>query len=273
MPIKRDEIITSPANPRIKALVKLRDRRTQDAREHIVIDGRREMTRALKAGVVINEIYYCPALLGEDDSRGLLEPAQQRGARLIEVNETVLTKIGYGDRAEGAVAVGQRPKRSLDDIPLSPKPLLAVVEGVEKPGNLGAILRSADGAGIEAMIAIDPATDIFGPNVIRSSIGTAFSVPMVEASAEETIKWLKTHRMAIVAASPAGRKTYTDVDLTRPTAMVFGSEAHGLTQTWAQAGVIHAVVPMRGAADSLNVSITAALFFYEALRQRRAGSP
>ena len=272
MPIKRDEIITSSANPRIKAVVRLRDRRTQDARERIVIDGRREMTLALDAGIAIDEIYYCPTLLGEGDTGLLLEPAQQRGARLIEVNEAVFAKIGYGDRAEGAVAVGRRPGRSLDDIRLSSQPLVAVVEGVEKPGNLGAILRSADGAGIEAVIAVDAATDIFGPNVIRSSIGTAFSVPMVEASAEETINWLKNRRLALVAASPAGRETYTELDLTRPTAMVFGAEARGLTPAWTRAGAIHAVVPMRGRADSLNVSITAALFFYEAFRQRRAGS-
>ena len=269
--MKRDEIITSPANPRIKAVAKLRDRRALDTRSLIVIDGRREITRALEAGVAIGEVFYCPVFLGPDDDRSVLEPAQQHGSRLIEVSEAVFAKIGYGDRAECAVAVAGRPRRMLADLKLSRKPLVAVVEGVEKPGNLGAILRSADGAGIEAVIACDPATDIYGPNVLRSSLGTAFTVPLVEASAAETIDWLNARRLAIVVASPAGKTVYTDVDLTRAVALVFGSEAHGMTQAWSRAGVTHAVVPMLGRADSLNVSITAALLFYEALRQRRAG--
>jgi RNA methyltransferase, TrmH family len=266
--MKKDETITSPANPRIKEVVKLRDRRQRDACDRILIEGRREITRAIEAGVAIGEIFYCSVLLTADEGRFVLELAQQRGARLVEVNETVFAKIGYGNRAEGAVAVAQRPSRTLTDLRLGRRPLLAVVEGVEKPGNLGAILRSADGAGIEAVIAVDPVTDIYGPNVIRSSLGTAFSVAFVEATTAETMKWLNDHRISIVAASPVGRTVYTDVDLTAPVVMVFGSEARGLTEAWNAPGVTHAVVPMMGRADSLNVSITAALFFYEALRQR-----
>ncbi|HVP12998.1 MAG TPA: RNA methyltransferase [Phycisphaerae bacterium] len=269
--MKSDEVITSPQNPRIKAVARLRDHRTHDARDQIVIDGRRELARALEAGVAIGEIFYCPALLGADDSQALLEPAQERGARLVEVNEAVFAKLSYGDRAEGAVAVAQRPARKLADLRLSRTALLAVVEGIEKPGNLGAILRSADGAGVEAVIAADPVTDIYGANVIRSSLGTAFSVPLVEATTAETIEWLDEHRLSIVAASPVGKTPYTDVAMAGPTALVLGSEADGLTPAWSKAGVIQAAVPMLGKADSLNVSITAALFFYEALRQRRAG--
>jgi len=260
--------ISSPQNDRIKEVVRLRDHRGRDERGRIVIDGRRELLRAVEAGVEITELYYCPSLLGADDEEQVLAPARDRQVELVEVTESVFTKMSYGDRAEGLLAVARRPTRTLDDLRLGPQPLIAVVEGVEKPGNLGAILRSADAAGVAAVIAADPATDIYGPNAIRASLGTVFSVPLVEATAEETSLWLDRRGLSIVAASPTGGKAYTEVDMTGPTAVVLGSEAHGLTAAWQQSRIIQAVVPMRGRADSLNLSITAALFFYEALRQR-----
>lgn len=264
--------ITSQQNPRIKEVVRLRDHRGRDERARIVIDGRRELLRAAEAGVEITELYYCPSLLGQDDEQQVLAPARGRQVELVEVTEPVFTKMSYGDRGEGLLAVARRPTWTLDDLRLGPQPLIAVVEGVEKPGNLGAILRSADAAGVDAVIAADPATDIYGPNAIRASLGTVFSVPMVEATAEQAALWLKQRGLSSIAASPEGGHVYTEVDMTGPTAVVLGSEAHGLTEAWDHAGVIRATVPMRGRADSLNVSITAALFFYEALRQRSARS-
>jgi TrmH family RNA methyltransferase len=264
--------ITSPQNLRVKEVVRLRDHRGRDERGRIVIDGRREVLRAVEAGVEIAELYYCPSLLGADDEERVLAPARGRQIELVEVTEPVFAKMSYGDRAEGLLAVAGRPMRALDGLRLGSRPLIAVVEGVEKPGNLGAILRSADAAGVDAVIAADPAADIYGPNAIRASLGTVFTVPLVEAPAEETSLWLDRRGLSIVAACPAGGQVYTEVDMTGPTAVVLGSEAHGLTTAWQQPCIVQAVVPMRGRADSLNLSITAALFFYEALRQRGGGS-
>ncbi|MBN2563488.1 MAG: RNA methyltransferase [Phycisphaerae bacterium] len=263
------QVITSLQNPRIKAVVKLRDRHGRGRRACIMIDGRREVGRAVDMGVRIQEVFYCRTLLRHDDDRRILRSAEDRGARLAEVSEAVFAKICYGERAEGIVATATRPETGLRDLPLSECPIICVVERVEKPGNLGAVLRSADGAGVEAILAADPVTDIYGPNVIRSSLGAVFSVPLVEVSAEEAIEWLLGEQIAVVAAVPDAERAFTEVDLSGPVAVVFGSEATGLTSAWKRAGVIRASVPMLGMADSLNVSITAALFFYEAVRQRR----
>ncbi|MEE8386020.1 MAG: TrmH family RNA methyltransferase [Dehalococcoidia bacterium] len=263
------EIITSLQNPRVKEVVRMR--RGRGRSERILIDGRREIRRALEGGVHIGEVFYCGPLLGGDDEIQILRPARQRGAELTEVSESVLAKISYGDRVEGMLAVAARPQRSLSDLHLSSCPLVATVEGLEKPGNLGAILRSADAAGVEAVLVVDAVTDAYGPNVIRSSLGTIFWVPVVEVSAGEALEWLLGRRMLIVAADPSAGSLYTGVDFSGPVAVVLGNEAGGLSGAWAREEVIRARIPMIGRADSLNVSITAALFFYEALRQRGTG--
>jgi TrmH family RNA methyltransferase len=265
------EIITSAQNPRIKAVVRLRAHHGRAEQDLILIDGRREIGRALDADVRVQELFYCRRMLEPDDEPGLLQRAQRHEVGLVEVSAAVFAKVGYGERTEGLLAVAERPCRRLADLRLSDRPLIAVIEGVEKPGNLGAALRSADAAGVEAVIAADPATDIYGPNVIRSSLGTVFCVQLVAAPAPQTIAWLRERRMAIVTASPSGGATYTEVGLTGPVAVVFGSEARGLTQAWTGPDVRAATVPMLGRADSLNVSTAAALFFYEALRQRSGG--
>ncbi len=263
-----DETITSVQNPRVKAVVKLRERRARDRSGRILIDGRREIARALEAGVRFEDVFFCRGMLQATDEEVFLQPARQAGARLVEVNEAVFAKIGYGDRAEGAVVVAERPERVLDDLQLGSTPLIGIVEGIEKPGNLGAILRSADGAGVDALIVVDPVTDIYGPNVIRASLGTAFTVPLAQASSEETLSWVRARGLSMVAASPAGGGLHTDVDMSGPTAIILGAEAAGLTQTWEGGELVLATIPMLGRADSLNVAMTAALFFYEVLRQR-----
>ena len=262
------EFITSPQNPRIKALVKLREGHGGAAAGEMLIDGRREIGRAVESGAAVQELFYCRARLHAEDERLILQPAAARGARLIEVAERVIEKIVYGQRTEGIVATALRPRTRLADLRLSDRPMIAVVEGVEKPGNLGAILRSADGAGVEALLAVDAVTDVYGPNVIRASVGAIFRVPMVEVPAAEAIGWLLERKLCIVAADPAAERIYTDVDLSGPVAVVLGNEAAGLSSAWRRPDADLARVPMRGLADSLNVSITAALFFYEALRQR-----
>lgn len=265
----REETITSPQNPRIKAVARLRDRRGRTQSDLILIDGRREITRALEGQVAIEELYYCRAVLDGPAVDEVIEPARRRGSAMVEVSEPVLEKISYGNRADGLVAVARRPVKRLADLHLEVRPLVCVAERIEKPGNLGAILRSADAAGIDAVVAADPVTDVYGPNVIRASLGTVFTRPLVEATAAETLDWLRQRGLSIVAATPDGDTSFWQLDMTKPTALVLGAEAAGLSPIWRQADIVQTSIPMRGRADSLNASVTAAVFFYEAMRQRR----
>ncbi|MEK6642916.1 MAG: TrmH family RNA methyltransferase [Planctomycetota bacterium] len=264
------ESITSAANPRIKALATLRRKGASADDSRILIDGHREITRAAQAGLAMQELYLCRALLHGDDHATLVNELQTRGVWIIDVPEHVFEKIRYGDRAGGLVAVAQRPHRTLADLRLSAAPLLAIVEHVGKPGNLGAILRSADGAGVEAVLVVDSAIDVYGPNVIRAGVATIFRIPVVELTAADAAAFLATNSIQIVAASPDGRTDYTQLDYRRPTAFVFGAEDRGLSAAWTGQNITAARIPMKGIGDSLNVSTTAALFFYEAVRQRAA---
>ncbi len=265
-----DELLTSTQNPRIKALRRLRDAARDERGDAVVIDGRREIRRAFAAGIAFRELFYSRRRLQPDDEDHLLRPARTAGVRLTEVSDPVLEKICYGERHDGLVAVAERPRRQLSDLRLGRCPLLVVLEGLEKPGNLGAVLRSADAAGVEAVLVADAAADPFGPNAIRASLGTIFCVPVVETTTAEARAWLAERAIATVAADPAAATIYTNVDFSGATAIVLGSEARGLTEPWRGPDARAARVPMRGRGDSLNVSITAALFFYEALRQRTA---
>ena len=262
------ELITSTGNPRVKEALRLRGKRGRAEGEHILIDGVREIGRAVEAGVGIDEVFFCGAILAGDDAAALLKEIASGGARVTQVSESVFDKIRYGDRTGGLVAVAQRPKRTLNDLRLSTNPLIAVLEGLEKPGNLGAIVRTADAAGVEAILVVDPDTDLYGPNVIRASIGTIFCLPVVEAEVTAAMAWIQEQKLAMIAATPDGATAYTNVDFSGPVAIVFGSEAEGLSAAWRNLDPTRASVPMRGRADSLNVATTAALFFYEALRQR-----
>jgi RNA methyltransferase, TrmH family len=262
------DVITSVRNPRIQEVVKLRAGRRSAGPDEILIEGVRELQRAIDSGVIVREAFCCPGPSPSEEESQVLDALAQRQVALTKVNETVFGKIAYGDRRTGIVAVGERPKVSFDALRLSKRPLIGAVEGVEKPGNLGAVLRSADGAGVAAILAVESTTDVYGPNVIRSSLGCVFTVPVVETTAAEAFGWLMSHGIAIIAADPSAKRRYTEVDLAGPLALVFGNEAKGLTETWRRSEVVRASVPMLGRADSLNVSITAALFFYEAVRQR-----
>jgi TrmH family RNA methyltransferase len=246
-------------------ILRRRGRRSGDDR--VLIDGVREIGRAIQAGVKVTELLYCQAMM-DGQASALCNEFTLGGGNMIEVSEPVFEKIRYGDRTCGVVAIADRPGRLLSDLKLGERPLLAVIERVGKPGNLGAILRSADGAGVNGVLVVEPEIDIYGPNVIRASVSTVFSIPVVEVSLVEAIDFIRKGGLQIVAASPEGAKLYTEVDLRRPTAIVFGAEDQGLSAAWAENQAIMAKVPMRGLADSLNVSTTAALFFYEAFRQR-----
>ena len=265
--------LTSTANPRVKAVVRLRDRRERDATGQALVDGVREIGRAMDAGVGIVEVFASASLATTSEARALLARLTAAGHRTTEVSEPVLVRIAFGDRTDGIVVVIRMPRPTLGQVrlPSSPAPFIAVVEGVEKPGNLGAILRSADGAGLDAVVAADPRTDLANPNVIRASLGTIFARPVVAASTVDTLAWLRRSGLTIVAARVDGATDYAAQDLRGPVAIVLGAEAEGLSPAWLAPDIRAVRLPMHGVADSLNVSATAAVLFYEARRQRDAG--
>lgn len=260
--------LTSLQNPRVKAALSLRDRRARDRERLTLIEGYHELTLALDSGVRPIEVFYCPALIDEAAQARLLRALEAAGARLIEVDRRVFDRLAYRENPDGWLAVAPVPGRMLSEVRLGPNPLLMVTEAVEKPGNLGAILRTADAAGIDALIACDPLTDWGNPNVIRASKGTVFSVPVATAPSAAAITWLRQHGIRIVAATPAAETIYHAADLRGPVALTVGTEKHGLSRAWLDAADTAVRVPMHGKADSLNVATVAALLIYEALRQR-----
>jgi TrmH family RNA methyltransferase len=263
--------ITSPQNPRVKAAVRLRERRHREKQGRILIDGARELLRAIEAGVGLVEVFVCRPLCESDDARQVLAAIPACGAEVLDVPEPVFAKLAFGDRAEGVLGVAEMPRPALDAITLPDDPLVVVLERVEKPGNLGAVLRSADGAGLSALILADGRTDLYNPNAVRASLGTLFTMPVCSTTSKEALAWLHARGVQIVAARVDGDVPYTRVDFRRPTAIVLGNEAEGLSELWRAPDVTAVRLPMLGAADSLNVSAAAAVLFYEALRQRQAG--
>ena len=266
-PMPRQEI-TSRQNARVKEAAKLRDGRQRAKQNRFIIDGLREIGRALDAGIDLVEVFICPPLCGSPVARELGQRLDNCGAVVAEVTSEVFEKLAFGERSDGIVVVAVTPHHGIDQLELPANPLVAVLEGLEKPGNVGAILRSADGAGVDAVIVVNPETDLFNPNTIRASVGTVFSKRVCVATVEETLGKLRAASVSIIATRPDAPRHYTEVDFRNGAAIVFGSEAAGLTAAWNQADVTGVRLPMRGIADSLNVSTTAAVLFYEAQRQR-----
>jgi TrmH family RNA methyltransferase len=269
MDLKLPGPLTSTHNPRFRMALALREGRERRAHGRILIDGSREIDRALRAGVSMLEAWVDEERMAFDHpTQNLVERLAEAGASVVKASSQLLGRLAYGDRDEGVVAVAATPVSTLRDIALPEQPLIGVIEGVEKPGNLGAILRTADGAGLSALIVADPSTDLFNPNVIRASLGTVFSVPTAVARSGDVLEWLQQQSIPIVAARVDGSVEYTEVDLSGPLAIALGSEARGLSDAWGELAEASVRVPMLGVADSLNVSATAAVLFYEALRQR-----
>jgi TrmH family RNA methyltransferase len=263
--------ITSLQNPRVKAAARLRDRRGRDKQARILIDGTREISRALTSGVKLFEIFVSPDLCTSRESRELLVKLSHRQVTLLEVTAGVFEKLAYGARSDGVIAVAEPPERKLADLQLPAAALVAVLAGVEKPGNVGAVLRSADAAGCSALIVADAGTDLFNPNCIRASLGTVFTLPVCAASSSETLDYLRQERLSIYAARLDATATdYRQATFAPRSAIVLGSEAAGLSDAWRASDITAIKLPMLGIADSLNVSATAAVLFYEALRQRKA---
>jgi RNA methyltransferase, TrmH family len=261
--------IQSPANPRIRAAAALRERREREQSGLTLVDGARESLRAIEAGIVVETAFVCPALVTAADARLVLAALNARAVELVEVSQRAFAKVAYGDRADGIVLVMRAPTTDLAAVGLGDDhaPFVVVTEALEKPGNLGAILRSADGAGVDAVISAG-GTDLFNPNVIRASIGTVFSMPIASAPAEEVLAWLRAKGLRIVAARVDADRIHSAADLSGPLAIVLGSEARGLSTVWEAPDIEALRLPMLGVADSLNVSVAAAVLLYEARRQR-----
>jgi len=260
--------ILSPSNPRIRAAARLRERSARDETGRTLVDGGRELLRALQAGVSVETLFVCRPLIRTADAQAALEDAAATGVAILDCSEAAFAKVAFGDRAEGVVAVVRPAVQRLYDLVLPAVPLIVVTEDVEKPGNLGAILRSADGAGADALIAAAGGTDLYNPNVIRSSLGTVFSQPVMAAPAAEVRAWLEVRGVRVVAAVVDAERLYTEADLRGPVAVVLGSETSGLSETWRGEGVEAVRLPMLGVADSLNVAAATAVLLYEARRQR-----
>ncbi|MEX0819239.1 MAG: RNA methyltransferase [Pirellulaceae bacterium] len=261
------EPITSRHNPRIKLAAKLRDRRGRREQQRTIIDGIREIGRALDAGVQIIEAFLCEAILDEEGHE-LRRRLSRTECEILLVNQSVLEKIAFGDRSDGIVAVAEPPIANLSRLVLRDQMLVAVLENVEKPGNVGAVLRSADAAGVSAVIVADAGTDLYNPNSIRASAGTIFSLPLVACSSAEALSWLRQNAFQIFATRVDGAVNYASVSYSGRSAVVLGSEAAGLSSVWQGDDVTSIQLPMHGIGDSLNVSVTAAVLFYESLRQR-----
>jgi len=258
--------ITSRQNVRVKEAAKLRSARQRAKQGRILIDGAREIIRALDMGVEILEAFVCDSLCRSPDAQNAV--GRLADAQVAHVTPEVFEKLSFGGRADGIVVVAKTPERQLDQLPLSPKALVAVLEGLEKPGNVGAILRSADGAGLDGVIVADGRTDLLNPNTIRASLGTVFNPNVCAASTQQTLAWLQKSNLPIVAARPDATLPYHEFDFRNGAAIVLGSEADGLSEHWNGTKITQVKLPMLGRADSLNVSATAAVLFYEARRQR-----
>ncbi len=270
--------ISSLQNQRVKEIAKLTKRPTRDVRRVTLIEGERECTRALQQGMVPLEAYLCPSLLGMESialRQRLAELESAGRTRLFHVTPEVFARLAYRAESGGILLVIPYLASALAALPLTPNPCYAVIEGVEKPGNLGAILRTADAAGVDGVIVCHapdrPATDLHNPNVVRASLGALFSVPVAEASSAEAIAWLQAQGVAIVAATPDATLPYTAAHLAGAVAIAMGSEAFGLSQAWLSAADQRVVIPMHGIVDSLNVATSTALLLYEVVRQRGAG--
>lgn len=259
------QTITSLHNPTVKNLVKLRQRRERDRQKLLLIDGARALRLALHNAFPVSTIYIAADVA--QTHADLLQRARAAGVTLQTVTATVFHKIGYGDNPDGVLGVASQPSASLTALPTPALPLYLVAEGLEKPGNLGAILRSADAAGVTGVIVCDSQTDVWNPNVVRASQGAFCTVPIALASAPEVLDWLRQHHLQILVAVPSATRLYTASDLRRPSALVVGAEHTGLRPTWHRETPIR--IPMAGQVDALNVAQAASILLFEAVRQRR----
>lgn len=263
--------ISSLQNPQVRNLVKLRQRRARDEQAVLVIEETLVIRRARDCGQPFQTIYFCREQLTDPVGLTLLQELQAEEAerlQFVELASYVMEKVSYRERPEGLLVVAPQVRRELKALTLPDHPLLLVAERLEKPGNLGALLRIADGAGADAVLLADPVTDLFNPNVLRASRGAVFAVPTIAADSAEVREFLDRHGVRCVATTSAAEQLYTDVDLRGPLAVIVGAEDQGLSEAWLANAEKQIRIPMQGTGDSLNVATAAALILYEAVRQR-----
>ena len=271
----RIESITSAQNPKIKDLLALQEKSKERKRKGLfVVEGRRELQHCIEAGYEPHTLFICRDIISDKDFDAILGTIEENfcglNVQIIEIPQHLYDKAAYRGGTEGVIAELKCKDMSLDALKLKENPLVVVLEAVEKPGNLGAVLRSADASGVDAVIVCDPLTDMYNPNLIRSSIGAVFTVPVAAASSEDTINWLKSKNIKIYTAQLQDSEWYYDTDMKGGTAIVMGTEATGLTDAWRKAADAHIKIPMLGRLDSLNVSVSAAILMFEAVRQRNS---
>ncbi|MCD8284886.1 MAG: RNA methyltransferase [Prevotellaceae bacterium] len=285
-----NRVVTSLQNPKVKRLLALQRKPSErDAQGVFVLEGWRELGHCLRRGLSVEAVYYCPEVAGSEHCLRRGSAALGKSSELVcshlherclseiavpedsvwLVTPEVYSKMAYRGGTEGVMAEVRYERLRLQDLRLSPEPLVVVLESVEKPGNLGAVLRSADAAGADAVIVCDPRGDLYNPNVVRSSLGSIFTVPCVSCSSEECVAFLKGRGISILTAQLQDSELYYETDMRRACAIVLGSEAKGLTELWRRAADAHIRIPMLGELDSLNVSVSAAILLFEAVRQRR----
>ena len=261
--------IQSRQNDQIKNLVKLRERKYRNRQERFLIEGMRELSHALSSEYTLETLYYCPEYFPDDRHAQLIHKVRsKKEPLLVRVSEEAFAKATYREGPDGMIAVARQQAHSIHELHLPPSPLLIVLEGIEKPGNLGAILRSADGAGADAVILVDCLLDLYNPNAIRASQGLLFSVPIACTDQAFLARWLSEKQIQCIATTPDTPKLHWDPDYKTPTALLFGSESDGLSDYWLNKATEHIRIPMAGKADSLIVSAAAAICLYEARRQR-----
>jgi RNA methyltransferase, TrmH family len=263
--------ITSAQNPKVKEILHLRDKRDRDQTGNFLIEGYREILRAKDAGWKISQLMICPDLFLGTNEPTLIQQLSNQGTEVISFSSKVFEKISYRDRPDGLLAIAPQRNLLLKDLETSKKnPFYVIAEAIEKPGNLGTILRSSDAVAVDGLIVCDRCTDIYNPNVVRASVGTLFTVKTVQAEGQETLNWLKKQNIQILAATPSATKEFTDVDLTGPIAIAVGTEQLGLSERWMKEASLQVRIPMLGVADSLNVAMATTLLLYEANRQRHS---
>ena len=264
------EKITSTQNAKIKNIIKLQQKSSERKKQNlIVIEGLREISLAVKAGMILKSVFFCSNIISLEE----LEKELNLSSTYLEITSDIYNKLAYRGSTEGIIALAEPKYTALNEIKLRENPLIIVLESVEKPGNLGAILRTADAAKVDAVIICDPLTDIYNPNVIRSSVGCVFTNQIVACSSDETIKWLKAKGIKSYAAALTATENYHDKDFTQPTAIIMGTEADGLTEKWLKNADEQIIIPMSGEIDSLNVSTSTAILVFEAMRQRNFYKP
>lgn len=265
-----DTLITSLQNQAVKEAVKLRERRHREETGLFLIEGFRELKRAHDAGRKIETLFYCPEFFLGANENDLIREIKVKCKAALHCSKEVFAKLSYRDRPDGLLAIAPQVHLHLKDLKLKDPPFLLIAESIEKPGNLGTILRSCDAAGVDGVIVCDRTTDIHNPNVVRSSVGTLFTMPVVETQSEHTIDFLKKNKISIVAATPHATIEYTQTNFNVPLAIVVGTEQYGLTEQWMKSADITVRIPMLGTADSLNVATATTLLLYEVVRQRRS---